>query len=164
MVAFEFDIYLRYASQVRKLFKDGKRQQLEAMAPDIAVGLSALAAGKHEDDRLAEEARFQAEEEARRRNEARRRTYIEERRGKALTHVVERLDRRNELRKLVAELSADLADSPAPRTAEFLRWATEALEHAEWAMSIQALEALFAREEVFGDKDDRGFYPTTHGW
>ena len=49
LVAFEFDIYLRYASQVRKLFKDGKRQQLETMVSEIAVGLSALAAGKHED-------------------------------------------------------------------------------------------------------------------
>lgn len=97
-------------------------------------------------------ARLQAEEEARRPNEARRRAYIEDRRSKALALVVQRLDRRNELRNLVKQLSADLAGSPVLRTTEFLRWATE------------ALEAFFAREEVFGDNDDRGFYLTRHGW
>jgi hypothetical protein len=133
-------------------------------AARLRASVIGSAAASHEDNRLAEEARLQAEEEARRRNEVRRRAYIEERRGKALALVVERLDRRNELRKLVAELSADLADAPAPRTAEFLPWATKALEQAEWAMSVEALETLFARDEVFGDKDDRGFYPTRHGW
>ena len=77
--------------------------------------------------------------------------------------VVERLDLRKELRKLVAQLSADLNESPALRTAEFSHWATEALEHAEWAISVEALEALFAREEVFGNRDDRGFYLIRHG-
>ncbi|MBW4790686.1 hypothetical protein JQS35_18985, partial [Alcaligenes faecalis subsp. faecalis] len=37
-LAFEFDIYLRYASQVRRAFKDAKLQRLENLAPDIAVG------------------------------------------------------------------------------------------------------------------------------
>ena len=71
-VSFEFDLYLRYSSSLRRSFKDAKIQRLENMANDIAVGLAVLASAKREDDRKAEEDRIRAEEEARRRNEARR--------------------------------------------------------------------------------------------
>lgn len=35
---------------------------------------------------------------------------------------------------------------------------------AEHATSVEALGVPFAREEVLGDRDDRGFYPTSHDW
>src|SRR3546814_2731918 len=81
-VSFEFDLYLRYPSALRRSFKDAKIQRLENMANDVAVGLAVLVAAKREDARRAEEDRLRAEEAARRRNEAKRLAYIEERRLK----------------------------------------------------------------------------------
>lgn len=87
-LAFEFDIYLRYASQVRRAFKDAKLQRLENLAPDIAIGLAVLAAAKAEDDQKAEEARLREEEAKLRRIEAQRLAYIAERRDKVIEDVL----------------------------------------------------------------------------
>lgn len=163
-VAFEMDVYLRYSSQIRRSFKDAKIQRLENMAADIAVGIAVLAAAKREDDRKAEEARLLEEEATRRRIEAKRRTYIEERRSKVLGEVFARLERRDKLRVVVSQLTAELGHDDSARTAEFVRWARDVLDRAERRISVTGLEALFEAEHVFGDDDDRGFYPSPGGW
>ena len=163
-VAFEFDLHLRYASQIRRSFKDGKVQRLETMAHDIAVGLAVLAAAKREDDRQAEAARIQAEGEQRRRIEAQRRAYIEKRRSTVLEEVLDRVSQRNRLRQLVSQVTIELPEVEAPRTTEFVRWAGEVLERAEHRASAAGLEEMFLAEHVFGPDDDRGFYPNSYRW
>lgn len=149
-VAFEMDVYLRYASQIRRSFKDAKIQRLENMAADIAVGMAVLGAAKREDDRKAEEARLREEEATRLRIEAKRRDYIEDRRSKVLGEVFARLERRDQLRLVVSQLTAELGHDDSARTAEFVRWARKVLERAEQRMSVAGLEALFEAEHVFG--------------
>lgn len=112
-VSFEFDLYLRYASQIRRSFKDGKVQRLEKMAQDIAVGLAVLAAAKREDDRRIEVARIEAEEEKRRRIEARRLAYIEKRRSTILDEALDRVKKRDRLRRLISQVASELADVEA---------------------------------------------------
>jgi hypothetical protein len=163
-VAFELHLHLRYSSSLRRLFKDAKIQRLENMAPDIAVGIAVLAIAKREDDRKAEEARILAEEQRRLRIEAKRRAFIEERRSKVLSEVFSRLERRNQLRLFVAQLTAELDAGQSARAVEFVRWANQVLERAEQRMSVAGLEALFEAEHAFGDDDDRGFYPSSDGW
>lgn len=163
-VAFEMDVYLRYASQIRRSFKDAKIQRLENMAADIAVGMAVLGAAKREDDRKAEEARLREEEATRLRIEAKRRAYIEERRSRVLGEVFARLERRDQLRLVVSQLTTELGHDDSARTVEFVRWARNVLERAEQRMSVSGLEALFEAEHVFGDDDDRGFYPSRGGW
>ncbi|NML96144.1 hypothetical protein [Novosphingobium olei] len=163
-VAFEMDVYLRYASQIRRSFKDAKIQRLENMAADIAVGMAVLGAAKREDDRKAEEARVREEEATRLRIEAKRRGYIEERRSRVLGEVFVRLERRDQLRLVVSQLTTELGHDDSARTVEFVRWARNVLERAEQRMSVAGLEILFEAEHVFGDDDDRGFYPSRGGW
>jgi hypothetical protein len=163
-VAFELHLNLRYSSSLRRLFKDAKIQRLENMAPDIAVGIAVLAIAKREDDRRVEEARILAEEQRRLRIEAKRRAFIEERRSKVLGEVFSRLERRNQLRLVVAQLTAELDAGQSARAVEFVRWANRVLERAEQRMSVAGLEALFEAEHAFGDDDDRGFYPSSDGW
>lgn len=163
-VAFEFDVYLRYSGQLRRSFKDAKIQRLENLAPDIAVGLSVLAAAKREDDRKVEEARIRAEEERLLRIEAKRRAYIEDRRTKVLTEVLARMEKRDHLKRVVTQLTEELSSNPSPRAIEFVRWASDVLHHAEERMSAGGLEALFDKEHVFGDDDHHGFYYNPNGW
>lgn len=163
-MAFELHLHLRYSSSLRRLFKDAKIQRLENMAPDIAVGIAVLAIAKREDDRKAEEARILAEEQRRLRIEAKRRAFIEERRSKVLSEVFSRLERRNQLRLVVAQVTAELDAGQSARAVEFVRWANQVLERAEQRMSVAGLETLFEAEHAFGDDDDRGFYPSSDGW
>ncbi|MDP3549333.1 MAG: hypothetical protein Q8R81_02945 [Novosphingobium sp.] len=163
-VAFEMDVYLRYSSQIRRSFKDAKIQRLENMAADIAVAIAVLGAAMREDDRKAEEARLREEEATRRRIEAKRRAYIEDRRSKVLGEVFARLERRDQLRLVISQLTAELGHDDSARTVEFVRWARDVLERAEQRMSVAGLEALFETEHVFGEDDDRGFYPSVGGW
>lgn len=163
-VSFEFDLYLRYSSALRRSFKDAKIQRLENMANDIAVGLAVLATAKREDDRRAEEDRIRAEEEVRRRNEARRLAYIEDRRLKVLDLVFERVVKRDRLRRLASQLTEELEATPSPRSAEFLDWLNAIVERAERASSVEGFEVLFEAEHVFGPDDDKGFYPSRYGW
>ncbi len=163
-VSFEFDLYLRYSSALRRSFKDAKIQRVENMANDIAVGLAVLAAAKREDDRRAEEDRIRAEEEARRRNEARRLAYIEDRRLKVLELVFERVERRDRLRRIASQLTEELKATSSPRSGEFLDWLNEIVERAERASSVEGFEVLFEAEHVFGPDDDKGFYPSRYGW
>lgn len=163
-VSFEFDLYLRYSSALRRSFKDAKIQRVENMANDIAVGLAVLAAAKREDDRRAEEDRIRAEEEARRRNEARRLAYIEDRRLKVLEVVFERVERRDRLRRIASQLTEELKATSSPRSGEFLDWLNAIVERAERASSVEGFEVLFEAEHVFGPDDDKGFYPSRYGW
>ncbi|MEP3049774.1 MAG: hypothetical protein ABJP48_10555 [Erythrobacter sp.] len=163
-VSFEFDLYLRYSSALRRSFKDAKIQRLENIANDIAVGLAVLATAKREDDRRAEEDRIRAEEEVRRRNEARRLAYIEDRRLKVLDLVFERVVKRDRLRRLASQLTEELEATPSPRSAEFLDWLNAIVERAERASSVEGFEVLFEAEHVFGPDDDKGFYPSRYGW
>lgn len=133
-------------------------------ANDIAVGLAVLAAAKREDDRRAEEARERAEEETRRRNEAKRLAYIEDRRHKLLEIVFERVENRDRLRRLAAQVTEELKDVSLPRAAEFLDWLQGVVEQTERASSAEGFEALFETEHVFGPDDDKGFYPSRYGW
>src|SRR3546814_18004535 len=91
-VSFEFDLYLRYPSALRRSFKDAKIQRLENMANDVAVGLAVLVAATREEARRADEDRLRAEEAARSRNEARRPADVEERRPQVLDVVLWRVD------------------------------------------------------------------------
>lgn len=134
------------------------------MAPDIAVGLAVLATAKLEDARKCEEARLREEEEQRRRIEAQRHNYIEERRAKVFEQILERVERRDRLRRLVVALGEDLTAAENPRVREFIRWAATVLERAEQRLSAEGLETLFEHEHVFGPDDDRGFYPRSFGW
>lgn len=163
-VSFEFDLYLRYSSALRRSFKDAKIQRVENMANDIAVGLAVLAVAKREDDRRAEEDRIRAEEEARRRNEARRLAYIEDLRLKVLELVFERVERRDRLRRLATQLAEELKATSSPRSGEFLAWLNAIVERAERASSVEGFEVLFEAEHVFGPDDDKGFYPSRYGW
>ena len=163
-VSFEFDLYLRYPSALRRSFKDAKIQRVENMANDIAVGLAVLAAAKREDDRRVEEDRIRAEEEARRRNEARRLAYIEDRRLKVLELVFERVEKRDRLRSLASQLTEELKATSSPRSTEFLDWLNAIVERAERTSSVEGFEALFEAEHVFGPDDDKGFYPSRYGW
>jgi hypothetical protein len=165
-LSFEFDLHLGYSASpaVRRSFRDAKVQRLESLAPDIAVGLAVLAVAKKAHDRKVVEDQLRAEQEKALRIEARRRSHIEDRRGKALALVLERIERRDHLRDLVSRLSAELAEEPDARVAEFLRWSKETLARAEAAASASGLAELFKEERIFGDDDDRGFYPGAHGW
>lgn len=163
-VSFEFDLYLRYSSALRRSFKDAKIQRVENMANDIAVGLAVLAAAKREDDRRAEDDRIRAEEEARRRNEARRLAYIEDRRLKVLELVFERVEKRDRLRRLASQLTEELKATSSPRSTEFLDWLNAIVERAERTSSVEGFEALFEAEHVFGPDDDKGFSPSRYGW
>lgn len=163
-VSFEFDLYLRYSSTLRRSFKDAKIQRLENMANDIAVGLAVLTAAKREDDRRAEEDGLRAEEEARRRNEAKRLAYIEDRRRKILEAVFEHVERRDRLRRLSEQITEELKDTQSPRASEFITWLSGLLERAEHAANVNGLERLFEAEHVFGPDDDKGFYPSPSGW
>ncbi len=162
-VSFEFDIYLRYSSSLRRSFKDAKVQRLEKMANDIAVGLAVLAAAMREDQERAEVERLRAEEESRRRNEAERLAYIEDRRHKVLEVVFERMERRDRLRRLAAQVTDELEHAPSPRATEFVEWLGKVVEQAECDSSVEGLEALFEGEHVFGD-DDTGFHPSRYRW
>jgi hypothetical protein len=161
-LAFEFDIYLRYASQVRRAFKDAKLQRLENLAPDITVGLAVLAAAKAEDDQKAEEERLREEEAKRRRIEAQRLAYIAERRDKVLEDVLARLERRDRLAAFVTRLEEELAGEQATRVAEFVAWARTKLSTADQRISAAGLDELFLEQHVFGGDDDRGFYPKSY--
>lgn len=161
-LAFEFDIYLRYASQVRRAFKDAKLQRLENLAPDIAVGFAVLAAAKAEDDQKAEEARQREEEAKRRRIEAQRLAYIAERRDKVLEDVLARLERRDRLAAFVTRLEEELAGEQATRVAVFLTWARTKLAAADQRLSATGLNELFQEHHIFGADDDRGFYPESY--
>ena len=163
-VLFEFDLYLRYSSSLRRSFKDAKVQRLENMANDIAIGLAVLAAAKREDEQRAEEDRIRAEEAARRRNEAKRLAYIEERRLKVLEVAFERMEKRDRLRRLAGQISDELKGTDSPRAAEFIAWLKRHLEQAERDADVRGLEGLFASEDVFGSDDDKGFYPDRYGW
>jgi len=163
-VSFEFDLYLRYSSALRRSFKDAKIQRLESMANDIAVGLAVLAAAKREDDRRAEIDRLRAEEETKRRNEAKRLAYIEDRRLKVLGAVFERIEKRDRLRRLATQIAEELKDTQSPRAAEFVAWLDGLLERAVRSADVEGLERLFEAEHVFGSDDDKGFYPTRYGW
>lgn len=161
-LAFEFDIYLRYAPQVRRAFKDAKLQRLENLAPDIAVGLAVLAAAKAEDDQKVEEARLREEDAKRRRIEGQRLAYIAERRDKVLEDVLARLERRDRLAAFVRRLEEELADEQATRVAEFLAWAGKKLAAADERLSATGLDELFQEQHIFGADDDRGFYPNSY--
>jgi len=161
-LAFEFDIYLRYASQVRRAFKDAKLQRLENLAPDIAVGLAVLAAAKVEDDQKVEEARLREEDAKRRRIEGQRLAYIAERRDKVLEDVLARLERRDRLAAFVRRLEEELAGEQATRVAEFLAWAGKKLAAADERLSATGLDQLFQEQHIFGADDDRGFYPNSY--
>ena len=161
-LAFEFDIYLRYAPQVRRAFKDAKLQRLENLAPDIAVGLAVLAAAKAEDDQKVEEARLREEDAKRRRIEGQRLAYIAERRDKVLEDVLARLERRDRLASFVRRLEEELADEQATRVAEFLAWAGKKLAAADERLSATGLDELFQEQHIFGADDDRGFYPNSY--
>lgn len=161
-LAFEFDIHLRYASQVRRAFKDAKLQRLENLAPDIAVGLAVLAAAKVEDDKKAEEARLREEEAKQRRIEAKRLAYIDDRRRKVLEDVLARLEHRDRLRNFVARLEEELADDQGLRVSEFVAWTRKKLASADRSLSAVGLDELFREQNVFGSDDDRGFYPNSY--
>lgn len=161
-LAFEFDIYLRYASQVRRAFKDAKLQRLENLAPDIAVGLAVLAAAKEEDDQKAEEAQLREEEAKRRRIEAQRLAYVAERRDKILEDVLARLERRDRLAAFVTRLEEELAGEQATRVAEFVTWARMKLVVSDQKLSAAGLDEMFQEQHVFGTDDDRGFYPQSY--
>lgn len=163
-VTFEFDLYLQYSSAIRRSFKDAKIQRLENLANDIAVGLSVLVAVKKEDERRAEIARLQAEEEARRRNEQRRLAYVEDRRLKVLETVFERVERRDQLRRLASQLKGELKGAKIPRSQEFVTWLYKVLEQSERSANALGLEQLFEAEHVFGGDDDRGFHTSRYGW
>lgn len=163
-VTFEFDLHLRYSSAIRRSFNDAKIQRLENLANDIAVGLSVLGAAKKEDERRAEIARLQAEEEVRRRNEQRRLAYIEDRRLKVLETAFERVERRDQLRRLASQLMGELEGIDAPRAYEFVTWLGRLLEQSEQAASAKGHERLFETEHVFGGDDDTGFQPSRYGW
>lgn len=161
-LAFEFDIYLRYASQVRRAFKDAKLQRLENLAPDIAVGLAVLTAAKAEDDQKAEEARLREEEAKRRRIEAQRLAHIAERRDKVFEDVLAHLERRDRLAAFVTRLEEELAGEQATRVAEFVTWAGKKLAAADERLSATGLDELFREQNIFGADDDRGFYPNSY--
>lgn len=161
-LAFEFDIYLRYASQVRRAFKDAKLQRLENLAPDIAVGLAVLAAAKVEDDQKVEEARLREDDAKRRRIEGQRLAYIAERRDKVLEDVLASLERRDRLAAFVKRLEEELAGEQATRVAEFLAWAGKKLAAADERLSATGLDELFQEQHIFGADDDRGFYPNSY--
>lgn len=161
-LAFEFDVYLRYASQVRRAFKDAKLQRLENLAPDIAVGLAVLAAAKAEDEQKVEEARLREEDAKRRRIEGQRLAYIAERRDKVLEDVLARLVRRDRLAAFVRRLEEELAGEQATRVAEFLAWAGKKLAATDERLSATGLDELFQEQHIFGADDDRGFYPNSY--
>jgi hypothetical protein len=115
-------------------------------------------------DRKVVEDRLRAEEEKALRIEAQRRSHIEERRGKVLGLALERIERRDRLRDLVSQISAELGEEPDARGAEFVRWSGETLARAEVRALAAGLAQLFEAERIFGDDDDRGFYPSAHGW
>lgn len=130
------------------------------MANDVAVGLAVPAAAKCEDDRRAEEDRLHAEEGASRRNEARRPAYIENRRLKVLEVVFERVEKRERLRRIAAQITAELKDRPSPRAAKFLAWLDHLADRAERASSVEGFGILFELEHVFGLDDDESFHPS----
>lgn len=151
-------VYVREGQTPRSVFRDGKTQRVEEMAPDIAVGIVVVSAAKHA-ERLRHEAEQKDAEEARRRREdSARAKYIQERREAALTEILDAAKRLDHARRIMGLLNHELAPGE-PRTAAFLEWARDHLIELERAVSSSGLQARFEAEHLFGHDDDRGFVP-----
>lgn len=162
-VTFEFDLFVRQSS-VRRSFNDAKIKRLEDMANEIAVGLATIAAAKAEDNRNDEERKVREKEAADRRNKQKRLAYIEDRRMQLLPKLLDRIEKRDQLRQFAAHTAEILGDSHSPRSEQFADWLAEKLASAERAASGAGLEELLAGEDLFGENDDKGFYPSRDGW
>lgn len=163
-VTFEFDLFVRQSSSIRRSFKDAKIQRLENMANDIAIGLATIAAAKAEDNRNDEERKVREKEAADRRNKQKRIAYIEDRRMQLIPKLLDRIEKRDQLRQLATHTAEILGDSHSPRSEQFADWLAEKLASAECAASADGLEELLAGEDLFGENDDKGFYPSRDGW
>ncbi|QYF87374.1 hypothetical protein [Brevundimonas sp. PAMC22021] len=147
---------------IRRVFRDGKTQTLEAMVSDIAVGLAVLAAAKTQ-VRLEQDARqraWQTEQDSR--EQTARLAYIGERRAKALDAILVDMESVDRLRRLIGALRGKQAEPTEPRVATFLAWADATLAARMARLSPTALEAQFEDSRLFGGDDDRDY--GRHRW
>lgn len=160
-LAFEFeDNYFLGGAAPRRSFRDGRKQRLENMASDIAVGLAVLAAAKAEDRLKREAQERKREEERRRREQAARVKHIEDRRAAGLGTLLAELDELDRLRRLIGLLPTGASAQEMPRVAILLAWAKEHLAKREARLSPQGIEDQLTSDRLFGNDDDHGFTQT----
>lgn len=163
LLSFELEhVYVPGGASPCRSFRDAKRQRLETMASDIAVGLVVLAAAKTARRLQCEEQQRQIEDARRRRELAARAAHIQERRTTELGNLLSELDELARLRRLLTQLSAAVSVEPKPRLSAFLAWATAHLQELEKQLSAEGMENRFAAMHLFGDDDDHAFKLT--GW
>lgn len=153
LLAFEIETHIHHGSP-RQAFRDATIQRLETMATEIAVGVAVCAAAKSEDDRRHEERSRKQEENERRRIHIQRLALVEERRTGILDTVLELVERRERLQRLLDQIETELQSSEFDRVEEFIRWGQLALAEINHHVSAGGLEALFAERNVFGSNDD----------
>ncbi len=158
LLSFEFEhIYFWGGSSPRRSFKDAKVQRLEAMAVDIAVGLTVFAAAKTAERLLRENERQRIEEERIRRELAARAKHIEDRRIAGLDSILGELAELDRLQRLVARLSEEAGATLGPRLAAFRAWSEERLAKHEARLSTKGLEVRFENDQLFGNDDDHDY-------
>ncbi|EDL48241.1 hypothetical protein [Erythrobacter sp. SD-21] len=158
-VTFEFDIFLRSSSSIRRSFKDAKIQRLENMASEIGIAMAVLSEAKREDQICQEQERKRAMDIEERRLVALRRHHVHNRRLESLERVAARFEKRDRLKTHVKFLSREKGTSLPPRTAKDKEWLENELGKAELAVTVDGVEGLFESEALFASDEEQGFDP-----
>lgn len=141
-------------SALRRSFSDGKIQNLETMAREIAIGVVAIASRKIEREKEAKERAAREAEHARERAEAERRQRIEARREKFVETLVQQMQERKRLVRLKTAISAEAKDQGQPRLAAMLIWLDERVERLDECLSQTAIEERLTKGMLFDTEDE----------
>ena len=129
---------------VRRTFADGKAQDVERMAGDIAVAIALVATAKREWKERCERQHREFEERERERREAARLAALEARRTDALDRMVADLERAERVSRFLEAASAH-PDPPASYAA-FLAWVRAHLTVLNSRLEPSAVAAWLVRE------------------
>lgn len=152
-------VYISGGSSPRRTFNDTRTQRLEAMGPDIGVGLAVLAAAKSEERRKREARLREAELEQQRRELLARNKFVTQRRTEGLAKLLAEVGELDRLRTLVGLLTQPDDSEGGPRVSALTAFALEDLATREAMLSPRGLEERLATVLLFGDDDDRDFRP-----
>jgi hypothetical protein len=141
-----------HSDGIRRKFADGSRQKLEAMVPDIAVGLITCAAARKVEREATERRQREWAEEAARRQELERRRNLESKRVEFLKLQMGVAEGARAVEAFVADYIARYGDDPeAPSSRAFIRWAQDYAARLRSTIEPARLEQVLAKHKLMDD-------------
>jgi hypothetical protein len=148
-----------HSDGIRRKFADGARQRIEAMVPEIVVGLVTCAAARKTAREATERRQREWAEEAARRQELERQRNLEVKRAEFLKLQMGVAEGARAVEAFVADYVARYGEDPeAPSSSAFIRWARGYAARLRSSIEPARLEVILAKHKLMDDST------TIEGW